>query len=149
MTGDPAYDRPDPDGERRIPLLEEALSVGKRRVETGRVLVRVRVEEREQPVELELEREEVEVRRVPVGRPVDAVPETRREGDTLIVPVVEEEVVLTKRLVLREEIHLTRRATRRTERTSVALRSERAAVTRAEGDGAETAVDPIIQERQT
>lgn len=148
MTGESAYDRPDPDGERRIPLLEETLTVGKRRVETGRVLVRVRVEEREQPVELELEREEVDVRRVPVGRPVDAVPETRREGDTLIVPVVEEEVVVTKRLVLREEIHLTRRASRRTESTSVTLRSEQAAVTRAEGDGTEAAVEPSMQERQ-
>ncbi len=135
MTADAPPDRPGPDGERRIPLLEETLSVAKRRVETGRVRVEVKVVEREQPFELELDREEVEVRRLPVGTPVDAVPETRREGDTLIVPVVEEEVVVTKRLVLREEIHITRRSVSRTERASVALRSEEAVVSRVEGDG--------------
>ncbi len=118
-----------------MPLLEETLSVSKRRVETGRVRVEVKVVEREEPFELELGREEVEVRHVPVGRPVDAVPETRREGDTLIVPVVEEEVVVTKRLVLREELHITRRSVRRTERASVTLRSEEAVVSRVEGDG--------------
>jgi len=135
VTAEAPPDRPDPDGERRIPILEETLSVTKRRVETGRVRVEVKVVEREQPFELELDREEVEVRRLPVGRPVDAVPETRREGDTMIVPVVEEEVVVTKRLVLREEIHITRRSAKRTERASVTLRSEEAVVSRVDGDG--------------
>ncbi|WP_328702928.1 YsnF/AvaK domain-containing protein [Arenibaculum pallidiluteum] len=130
MTGDEAQ-RPSDDGaEGRIALIEESLSVRKRQVETGRVRVQVHVEEREQPVEIDLWREDVEVRRVPVGRQVDVVPETRQEGDTLIVPVVEEEVVVTRRLVLREEIHLTRRRHERTERRSVTLRAEQAEVMR-------------------
>jgi len=132
----PDLDRPDQDGEWRIPLLEETLSVSKRQIETGRVRVEVKVVERDEPFELDLDREDVEVRHVPVGRPIDAVPETRREGETLIVPVVEEEVVVTKRLVLREELHITRRSVRRTERASVTLRSEEAVVSRVEGDGA-------------
>jgi len=124
-------DRPFEDtSEQRIPLVEEVLTVGKRQVETGRVRVQVHVDEREEQVDVDLRREDYDVRRVPVGRPVDAVPETRREGDTLIVPVVEEEVVVTRRLVLREEIHLTRRTVDRTERVAVTLRAERAEVTR-------------------
>ena len=130
MSGE-RTDRPFEDtSEQRIPLVEEVLTVGKRQVETGRVRVQVHVDEREEQVDVDLRREDYDVRRVPVGRPVDAVPETRREGDTLIVPVVEEEVVVTRRLVLREEIHLTRRTVDRTERVAVTLRAERAEVTR-------------------
>jgi uncharacterized protein (TIGR02271 family) len=132
----------------RVPLVSERLVVSKRRIETGRVRVQVAVEEREEPFELDLERQEVEVRRVPVGRPVEAVPQTRREGDTLIVPVVEEELVVTKRLVLREEIHVTRRAVRRTEGDTVTLRAERATVTRVEGEGQQAGTDagPVASE---
>ncbi|WP_207460187.1 YsnF/AvaK domain-containing protein [Azospirillum sp. SYSU D00513] len=116
----------------RIPLYEEALSVGKRTVERGAVRITTRVSEREETVEQALRSESVEVTRVPVGRPVDAVPEPRREGDVLIVPVIEEELVVTKRLVLREELHIRTRAEERTERVSVTLRSEDAVVTREE-----------------
>lgn len=116
----------------RIPLYEEALSVGKRTVERGAVRITTRVSEREETVEQALRSESVEVTRVPVGRPVDTVPEPRREGDVLIVPVIEEELVVTKRLVLREELHIRTRAEERTERVSVTLRSEDAVVTREE-----------------
>jgi len=113
-----------------IPLLEETLSITKRQVERGRVRVDVRVVEQEQALEQILERRDVEVERVAVGRVVGTVPETRQEGDVMIIPVVEEEVVLVKRLVLREEIHVRKRATQRTERLTVKLRSERAEITR-------------------
>ncbi|HYH17206.1 MAG TPA: DUF2382 domain-containing protein [Azospirillum sp.] len=116
--------------EQRLPLHEEVLSVGKRTVEGDRVRITTRVLEREQTAEQDLDSEEVEVVRVPVGRPVDAVPETRQEGDVLIVPVVEEELVVTKRLVLKEELHIRKRTTTRTERITATLRSEEAVVTR-------------------
>ena len=115
-----------------IPLYRETLSLSKRQVERGRVRVRVdvRVEERERTFEQVLERHDVEVEHVPVNRVVESVPETRQEGDVLIIPIVEEEVVLVRRLVLREELHVHRRTTRRTEQFTVTLRSERAEVTR-------------------
>lgn len=118
------------DQETIIPLYEETLSVAKRQVERGRVRVDVRVVEQEQALEQILERRDVEVERVAVGRVVETVPETRQEGDVMIIPVVEEEVVLVKRLVLREEIHVRKRATQRTEQFTVKLRSEHAEITR-------------------
>ena len=118
------------DRETIIPLLEETLSVTKRRVERGRVRVDVKVVEREKALEQTLERRDVEVERVAVGRVVETVPEARQEGDVMIIPVVEEEVVLVKRLVLREEIHVRKRTTQRTEQFTAKLRSEHAEITR-------------------
>lgn len=119
--------------EKSIPLHEEVLSVGKRSVETSTVRVETKVHETEESVEQDLDRTTVEVRRVPVGRVVDVPPETRREGDVLIVPVLEEELVVTKRLILKEEVHIIQRVDRRTEQVSATLRSEDVHVTR---DGA-------------
>lgn len=116
--------------EQRVPLHEEVLSIGKRTVEGDRVRVTTRVLEHQQTAEQDLDSEEVDVVRVPVGRPVDAVPDTRQEGDVLIVPIVEEELVVTKRLVLKEELHIRKRTTRRTERVTATLRAEEAVVTR-------------------
>jgi uncharacterized protein (TIGR02271 family) len=113
-----------------IPLYEETLSVAKRRVERGRYRIDVRVVEREQSLEQTLERRDVQVERIAVGRVVEAAPEVRQEGDVMIIPIVEEEVVLVTRLVLREEIHVRTKTTRRTEQFTVNLRAERAEITR-------------------
>ena len=48
----------------------------------------------------------------------------RREGDTLIVPIVEEEIVVTKRLVVREELRITKRRIARHEEVSDTVRKE-------------------------
>jgi len=120
-----------------VPLVEEWATVGKSRVETGRVQVRTRVEQRQELVEGELVHEEVEIERVPVGRPVDGVPDVRQEGDLTIVPVVEEVLVVEKRLVLVEEIHL--RRVRRTEHVAqpVTLAAQRAEIARYQTSGEE------------
>jgi stress response protein YsnF len=73
---------------------------------------------------------EVEVTRIPVGREIDTVPEVRTEGDVTIVPVVEEVLVLTKRLVLKEEVHITRRRSSKAVEVPVTLRRQRAIVMR-------------------
>ena len=113
-----------------IPLYEESLSVARRKVERGRYRIDVRVVERDQSVEQTLERQDVEVERIAVGRVVETAPEIRQEGDVMIIPIVEEEVVLVTRLVLREEIHIRKKTTQRTEQFTVKLRSERAEITR-------------------
>lgn len=92
-----------------VPIHVEELVAEKRVVERGMVRIERRVEEIPQGVTLDLQREEVDVERVAIGRSVDAVPEPRWEGQTLVLPVVEEEVVVTTRLVLREEVRVTRR----------------------------------------
>jgi uncharacterized protein (TIGR02271 family) len=113
-----------------IPVVEEKVEIGARRVETGRVRVRKHVEEHTEQVDVPVSREIVDIRRVAVDRPIDAVPSVRRTENEIIVPVVEEQVVVTKRLVLKEEIHLiTRRETERS-RQAVKLRRERAEIER-------------------
>ena len=56
-----------------------------------------------------LYRENCDIKRVPMKRLLDKPAEPRQEGDTLIVPLMEEVLVLEKRLLLREELHITRR----------------------------------------
>ncbi len=46
------------------------------------------------------------VERVAINRVVDTAPAVRQEGDTLIIPVLREETVVTTRLVLVEELHV-------------------------------------------
>jgi uncharacterized protein (TIGR02271 family) len=113
-----------------IPLVEERIEVSKRQIETGRVRVRVAVEEREEAVPVELAHDEVEVRRVPRNQPLAALPSVRIEGNVTIIPVVEEVMVVEKRLMLVEEIHVRRKSVTGTEQVSVRLRSEQASIER-------------------
>lgn len=125
-------DRPVADGvahdELVIPVLHETVHVGKRRVESGRVRVHKTVSERDEPVEVVLKRQDLEVERVPVGRVVDRVPAPREEAGTLIVPVIEEVLVVEKRLMLKEELHIRRKNTEQTVRETVRLRAEAVSV---------------------
>ena len=121
--------------EEIIPLVEERAVVGKRLVETGRVRVRTRLEQREELVRAELARDEVIVERVPINRPVDAMPDVRQEGEVTIMPVVEEVLVVEKRLMLVEEIHLRRRRTIEEFSQSVTVSSQRAEIVRHETSG--------------
>lgn len=113
-----------------IPLAREQLEVGKRKVQTGGVRVATHTREREEIVDIPLEREEVVVERVPVGKVVDVLPRMRQEGETLIVPLVEEVLVVEKRLVLREEVRLTTRRSQMHQPQRVMLRSEEAQIER-------------------
>lgn len=116
--------------ETTIPLAQEEAVVEKRRVETGRVRVSTTVREDIAEVDEEAISEHIEVTRVPVGRWVDAPPPERREGDTVILPVVEEVVVVEKRLRLVEEVHLTRRRESRPVHQEVPLRREEVTIER-------------------
>ena len=120
----------------RIPLIEEQLRVGKRTVETGRVQIRTVVDESRVWIREDLQREEVEVVRVPIDQPIDTVPQIRTEGDVMIVPVVEEVLVVEKRLILKEELHVHRRRTVEHVEEPVTLRRTRAEVERISGHDA-------------
>jgi uncharacterized protein (TIGR02271 family) len=131
MTIDSDENRPpDRPAETVIPLLAEEIEVSKRRVETGRVQVARVTLEREQLIDELLERETVEIERTPIGRQIDAMPGVREEGDTIVVPIVEEVLVVERRLLLKEEVRI--RRVRSTERhhESVTVRHQEAVVTR-------------------
>ncbi len=118
----------------RIPVIEEQLSVGKRIVETGRVVISKQVTERQETVDIPLNRDEVQVERVLINRYVDSPPAAvRHEGDTMIISVLEEVVVVEKRLMLVEELHVTKRQLQTQETQQVTLRREDVTVTRQPG----------------
>jgi uncharacterized protein (TIGR02271 family) len=118
-----------------LPLLEEELRIEKRSVTTGKVRVRSVVDTVEEVARASLEGERVEVTRVPVDREVDAAPGVRTEGDVTIVPVVEEILVVEKRLVLKEELHIRRHVTHENVEVPVTLRKQRAVIERLTADG--------------
>ncbi len=107
-----------------IPVIREEVRVTRREVERGGVRVHKRVEEREEVVEQPTYREEVTVERVTLGQPIEQEIGSRQEGDTLIIPVLEEMLVVEKRLVLKEEIRITKRRVDETEQARIVLRQE-------------------------
>ena len=109
-----------------IPIVEEMLTVDKRAVITGGVHFTKRVTERDEVVDEALLRQAVTVERVPINQIVAEAPPSRQEGDTLIVPVLEEVLVTEKRLMLKEEIRITRTQTTAHEPQTITLRSEEA-----------------------
>lgn len=102
---------------------------------TGRVRLTRIVTEREDVIDEPLLRDDVHVRRVPIGREVDGPLESRYEDDTLVIPVMREELVVSRRWVLVEEVHVSRarREERQTERERV--RSEQISIERRSEDG--------------
>jgi stress response protein YsnF len=110
--------------EKVIPVLEERATIGTRPVETDRLVLRTRVETRDEVVERLLRSDEVVVERVPIGRVVETAPEVREQDGVLIVPVIEEELVLQTRLVLKEEVRIRRTEGTRPVRRDVQLRRE-------------------------
>ncbi|HEX6978397.1 MAG TPA: YsnF/AvaK domain-containing protein [Alphaproteobacteria bacterium] len=107
-----------------IPVHEETASVRKRAVEDRRVRVDKHVHKQTAAVRETAWREEAVVERVPVNRVVNAPPEIRHEGDTLVIPVVEEEIVVQRRLVLREEVRVRKQIMSVPFVQNVTLRSE-------------------------
>jgi len=78
-------------------------------------------------VPVELAHEEVQVQRVAVNRILDEGESVapRQEGDTLVIPVIEEEVVVLKRRVVREEIRVTKLRAVRQETIRDTVKKER------------------------
>jgi uncharacterized protein (TIGR02271 family) len=113
-----------------VPVLAETLDIDTRRVETGRVRIREIVHEHEQTVDPPLWREEVVIERVPINRVIDEPISVRSEGETLIIPLLEEVLVVEKRLLLKEEVRITKRRIDTHAPQQVTLRREEAAVER-------------------
>ncbi len=119
-----------------VALLQEVADVETRPVTTGRVHVRTHVETVQEMAHATLEGEAVEVTRVARNIPVTgAVPEIRTEGDVTIVPVFEEVLVVEKRLMLKEELHIRKRTTTETVDVPVTLRQQSATVERVDAEG--------------
>jgi len=131
-----------------IPLAEESVSVSKREVETGQVRVSLSTD-----IETVIAREtlrgtQIEVERVPINHMLpdgEPPPQSRQEGDTLVIPVVEERPVVVKRLVVTEEVRLRFVSTDTPFEEEVSVRREKATVDRVAPDGGIS--DPAINRR--
>jgi uncharacterized protein (TIGR02271 family) len=133
---------PDKTGETVFPLLAEEIEVSKQVVETGRVQVARVTHEREQLIDELLEHETVEIFRTPIGRQVDRVPPIIDEGDVVVIPVVEEVLVIERRLLLKEEVRVRRVRSTERHQESVTLRHHEAVVTRVPVESPATGEDP-------
>lgn len=118
--------------ESKIELVEESLQVETHRVLTGRVRISTETELTEDVAHATLSGEQVEVTRQAIGKQVSTVPQMRVEGDVTIIPVLEEIVVVEKRLMLVEEIRIRKIATTEDMSIPVTLRKQRATVERLE-----------------
>ena len=76
----------------------------------------------------------VQIDRIPIGHQVDAVPPVRQEGDTTIFSV-EEIIIVERRLILKEEVHIRRLHVAERHREAVILRKREAVITRIERTG--------------
>jgi uncharacterized protein (TIGR02271 family) len=88
-----------------------------------------------QALDLPVAHERVAVERRARGEPVGERREPWLEGEVLVVPVYEEVLVTERRLVLREEIRLTRYRESRVEHHEVPLQRQRAVLERRGADG--------------
>ena len=118
-----------------IPVVEERAVILKRKKLTGGMRVRTVVHEDEEVIDQPLTTEEVEVERVPLDRWVKAPVPVRQEGETTIITLLEEVVVVEKRLRATEEVRITKRRTTRQASQHVTLRREEAVVERLEVAG--------------
>jgi uncharacterized protein (TIGR02271 family) len=98
------------DDEVRVRRSEEELLVGRREREAGTMRIRKRVRTEIEHLEVPKKRVEVTVERVPVEESrsgeegITATPQI--EEEEIVVPVVEEEIVVEKRPVVKEEIRI-------------------------------------------
>ncbi len=117
----------------KLTLFAEALAVGKEAVETGRVRVSKQTRMRDVDIDESLSKENAEIETIPIGRQIFEIPPIRHEGDTTIVPIVEEVLHTERRLILKEEIRITRRKTTEQFHDRVTLRYQEAVITRIQG----------------
>jgi stress response protein YsnF len=113
-----------PDDALVLPVIAEKVMVQKHTRITGRVRISKTVQEREEVVDEPLVRRTVHVERVPINRVVEGEIPVRYEGDTMIIPVLEEVLVVEKRLMLKEELHITQQQDELRQPQRIFLRSE-------------------------
>lgn len=109
-----------------IPVIEEQIHIQKHAVDQGGYRLSKKVSIRHETVDEPLVSRSVQIERHAVGRllPTMESPPARREGTTMIFSVVEEVLVTEKRLMLKEEIHVTQTEATIHRPVNVALRSE-------------------------
>jgi uncharacterized protein (TIGR02271 family) len=115
--------------QQRLTLSEEELDARKRVHEAGEVRVRKDVVTEHRQVDVPVTKEEVHVERVPASSASAPQGEAFRE-ETIRVPVREEEVEVTKRPRVREEVRVSKSAKQEERRVEGEVRREEARIER-------------------
>jgi uncharacterized protein (TIGR02271 family) len=115
---------------RIVPIVQEELIVEKQKRETGKVRLHKQIKTRQETVDEPGYIEELFFERVEVNEVIDAPRTARYEGKTLVIPLIEEELVVQKRLVLREELRITKKRREVRNKQEVTLRKEEVTVDR-------------------
>lgn len=114
-----------------IPVIHEQLEISKKLVETGRVNISKTVSEHQELVDIPLMHEEISVEKVSINRYIESNNQpVRYEGDTMIIPVVKEVVVVERRLMLVEELWVTKRKVETRHTEQVTLKKEEVKIER-------------------
>jgi uncharacterized protein (TIGR02271 family) len=116
------------DAERTLELREEQLVARKELREVGEITVRTVIEEIPGRLEVEAQREEVEIEHVPMGQVVAERVGPYEEDGVLVVPIYEEQLVVVKRLVLKEHLRVRRVASTEHQLFEDTLRRDRLVV---------------------
>ncbi len=112
-----------------IPVMVEEARITKKPVERT-VRIEKLVDQRTETIDALLAQEDVSIERIPMNQVVQEPVAMRYEGQTLVIPLVEEVTVIEKRLVIREEVRITRLRKEEHHPETVTLRSERVEITR-------------------
>jgi uncharacterized protein (TIGR02271 family) len=107
--------------ELRVQRTEEELAAGTREREAGQLKVRKRVRTDREQIEVPTRHEEVSVERVPAS---GEATEAEIGDDEVVVPVTEEEVVVGKRPVVKEEVRIRKDVVEDTETVEEDVRRE-------------------------
>ena len=113
-----------------IPVIQEQITFDKQVIESGKVRISKRIVEHEELVDVPLFREEVDIEHVPINQFVETQPQVRQEGNTMIIPVVQEQVFYQKRLLLVEELHVKKQIVEEHKPQQITLLKEEVNITR-------------------
>jgi uncharacterized protein (TIGR02271 family) len=128
----------------RLELREEQLDVDTRPVQAGEVRLRKEVHTEQRNIEVPVTREEVVIERHPVaGR--EASGEIREGEEEIRIPLMEEEVDVDKRAVVREEVSVGKRKVQETKTVSDTVRREEARI----DSDADVSIRPESESRYT
>ena len=134
------------DRQRTLQLREEQLVAHKELLEVGEVVLRTEIDQVPARLEVDASREEIEIEHEPVGKVVSERTDPWEEDGALVVPVYEEQLVVAKRLVLREHLRVRRIRTTEHQVFEETLRRERLVVDDPNGTGLVQEKYPLVGE---
>src|SRR6185437_6429508 len=120
------------EGEPALQLLAENVTISRRSAAGDTVRAETVTRTRDRHIDESLSHVRVEVDRVPIEQPITAVPPIREEGDTTFLSVVEEIIVIERRLILKEEVRIRHVHVTERHRETVSLREQSVEISRVE-----------------